>query len=117
MKLPAVCTGNWGCGAFGGDKQLKGEYNGYSVMSSVPKEINVPNFKCLAKRGAYRTKLVSICLSDSLSISHKRIFVKHGLDFKVIETHCHMHDSLVFQTTDVLKRLDNSRVQAILSQQ
>ncbi|XP_052262139.1 poly(ADP-ribose) glycohydrolase-like [Dreissena polymorpha] len=22
-KLPAVCTGNWGCGAFGGDKQLK----------------------------------------------------------------------------------------------
>ncbi|WAQ96761.1 PARG-like protein [Mya arenaria] len=21
--LPAVCTGNWGCGAFGGDKQLK----------------------------------------------------------------------------------------------
>lgn len=22
-QLPAVCTGNWGCGAFGGDKQLK----------------------------------------------------------------------------------------------
>ncbi|XP_060067436.1 poly(ADP-ribose) glycohydrolase-like [Ylistrum balloti] len=22
-NLPAVCTGNWGCGAFGGDKQLK----------------------------------------------------------------------------------------------
>lgn len=22
-KIPAVCTGNWGCGAFGGDKQLK----------------------------------------------------------------------------------------------
>ncbi|XP_041364453.1 poly(ADP-ribose) glycohydrolase-like isoform X2 [Gigantopelta aegis] len=22
-KLPAVCTGNWGCGAFGGDKKLK----------------------------------------------------------------------------------------------
>ncbi|XP_045214915.2 poly(ADP-ribose) glycohydrolase-like isoform X2 [Mercenaria mercenaria] len=21
--LPAICTGNWGCGAFGGDKQLK----------------------------------------------------------------------------------------------
>lgn len=24
--LPAVCTGNWGCGAFGGDKQLKGKH-------------------------------------------------------------------------------------------
>ncbi|XP_059178130.1 poly(ADP-ribose) glycohydrolase-like [Physella acuta] len=23
LDLPAVCTGNWGCGAFGGDKQLK----------------------------------------------------------------------------------------------
>ncbi|XP_048764077.2 poly(ADP-ribose) glycohydrolase-like isoform X2 [Ostrea edulis] len=23
IPLPAVCTGNWGCGAFGGDKQLK----------------------------------------------------------------------------------------------
>ena len=23
-NLPAVCTGNWGCGAFGGDKRLKG---------------------------------------------------------------------------------------------
>ncbi|BFZ02721.1 hypothetical protein BsWGS_05759 [Bradybaena similaris] len=23
QNLPAVCTGNWGCGAFGGDKQLK----------------------------------------------------------------------------------------------
>lgn len=23
VKLPAVCTGNWGCGAFGGDTQLK----------------------------------------------------------------------------------------------
>jgi hypothetical protein len=21
----AVCTGNWGCGAFGGDRQLKGQ--------------------------------------------------------------------------------------------
>ena len=25
MNLSAVCTGNWGCGAFGGDKRLKGE--------------------------------------------------------------------------------------------
>ena len=24
-NLPAVCTGNWGCGAFGGDKRLKGK--------------------------------------------------------------------------------------------
>ena len=25
--LPAVATGNWGCGAFGGDSQLKGMHN------------------------------------------------------------------------------------------
>jgi len=31
-KLPAVCTGNWGCGAFGGDKQLKGIYLYYKWM-------------------------------------------------------------------------------------
>ena len=24
-NLPAVATGNWGCGAFGGDVQLKGK--------------------------------------------------------------------------------------------
>ena len=24
-NLPAVCTGNWGCGAFGGDHRLKGK--------------------------------------------------------------------------------------------
>lgn len=27
-SLPAVCTGNWGCGAFGGDKRLKGTEKG-----------------------------------------------------------------------------------------
>lgn len=25
--LPAVATGNWGCGAFGGDAHLKGDYH------------------------------------------------------------------------------------------
>lgn len=35
IVLPAVCTGNWGCGAFGGDKQLKGELLSKSTIGLV----------------------------------------------------------------------------------
>ena len=35
-KLPAVATGNWGCGAFGGNVQLKGRQLGSkSINSSI----------------------------------------------------------------------------------
>ena len=42
-SLPAVCTGNWGCGAFGGDKRLKGTFK-IITKNTVCNYSNFPEF-------------------------------------------------------------------------
>ena len=50
-NLPAACTGNWGCGAFGGNKQLKGKFGVWNLvvfaLKSYYNRASHLKFKCL----------------------------------------------------------------------
>lgn len=50
--VPAVATGNWGCGAFGGNPRLKGNFCGFVILQVLCQickgQANVTDFFKLA---------------------------------------------------------------------
>ncbi|CAG5134342.1 unnamed protein product, partial [Candidula unifasciata] len=78
VHLPAVCTGNWGCGAFGGDKQLKALLQ-WMAASAVDREVCYFTFgdtKLCDQLG----QLYHLFKENDIQVSHVLGFIKRFND-------------------------------------
>jgi poly(ADP-ribose) glycohydrolase len=114
-KLPIVSTGNWGCGAFGGDKKLKAIQQ-WLAASEADAEVNYHTFKDMPFTESLK-KISSLLLAKGVTVGQlatgltefAKLVQKDAWEnrdvFKYLMTYFKLDESDVDKLTNDIKKL------------